>query len=385
MSLMLKYKLYNISIFALIVFIYSCQKYEVEEGLSSNLPRYTIPAKLNDGWKVKSPVEAGIDTSVLYNLLDSIHQGVYGSLRSLLLVKDGHLVVEEYFEGWEAPWVHPLFSVTKSIASAAICIAIEKGFPIHTSQTIKSLFYEWDHINWASHHTQITLENMLSMTAGFEWEELNISYLDENNSHHQMIASEDWIQFVLESPVIHEPGQFFKYNTGLSNLLAVIIENSTGIRFENFLSKHLLKPLEINNYHWNFMNDRYAATGGSYGGIFMSARDMTKFGQLILDDGKWNQQSIMSKEWIEKSLRPYIYLNPVRRTFYGYQWWGYQLKHEKTNKNITLNIAVGFGGQKIFVMKDFNCVMSITSNPDTPGRTLQFIEAIDKFLIDAFH
>ncbi|MFL7891706.1 MAG: serine hydrolase domain-containing protein, partial [Anaerolineales bacterium] len=202
---------------------------------------YRQPEQLNDDFKVGSLPRANMDVNLLESAVDDIQGGIYGEIHSLLIYKDGKLVFEEYFPGhdyqWDDPnfhgnWVtwnvdrrHNIHSAGKSITSACIGIAIDQGFIESVDQSIFDYLPEHQHLN-TSGKDQITIEHLLTMTSGLEWDEWGTSYSDENNDVIALwLDCEDPIACILEKPLVSEPGTKFNYSGGNMIILGEIIKN----------------------------------------------------------------------------------------------------------------------------------------------------------------
>ena len=349
---------------------------------------YRQPEQLNDDFKVGSLPRANMDVNLLESAVDDIQGGIYGEIHSLLIYKDGKLVFEEYFPGhdyqWDDPnfhgnWVtwnvdrrHNIHSAGKSITSACIGIAIDQGFIESVDQSIFDYLPEHQHLN-TSGKDQITIEHLLTMTSGLEWDEWGTSYSDENNDVIALwLDCEDPIACILEKPLVSEPGTKFYYSGGNMIILGEIIKNATGMDIESFSWQYLFEHIGIETPPWRWIEN----TGVIYAGgdQQLTPREMLKFGVTYLDDGKWNGQQIIPESWVENGAVPNS--GPDNRWFnsplrpippgdntwgargYSYTWW----THDFSNggKKISAYWAFGWGGQKIVVFPDQNAVVVFT-------------------------
>lgn len=219
---------------------------------------------------------------------------------------------------------------------------------------IKDFFSDYRIGDLPDDKKKITLKDVLTMTAGLKWNE-SVPYSNWENTHTQMTSSGNWIDFVLNLPLVEKPGDHFKYNTGTSNLLAIIIKQATGMGIDAFARKYLFEPLGITKSRWFRDSQGNPCSGGSNGGVFLRPRDMAKIGQLFLDRGKWNGKTIISESWVKESTA-----KQRGNTHYGYLWWrgaGYF-----NNKTIPYFFASGYGGQAIYVVPDLDLVVGMTSS-----------------------
>lgn len=349
---------------------------------------YRQPEQVDDGFEVGSLAQANIDVNLLESAVDEIKGGKYGEIHSLLIYKDGKLVFEVYFPGhdyqWDSPnfhgnWVtwnvdrrHNIHSAGKSITSACIGIAIDQGFIESVAQSIFDYLPEHQHLNTAG-KDQITIEHLLTMTSGLEWDEWGTSYSNESNDIIALwFDCEDPIACILERPLISEPGTKFTYSGGNIIVLGEIIKNATGMDIEAFSWQYLFKPLGIETPPWRWIGD----TGVIYAGgdQQLTPREMLKFGVTYLDGGAWNGQQIVPKSWVKNSATPYSgsdnrwFNHPLRPIppgddtwgwrGYSYAWWTHEFSH--AGVKIPAYWTFGWGGQKIVVFPDKNAVVVFT-------------------------
>jgi len=313
---------------------------------------YRIPEKLTDGWEVMSFKEAGLDSAKIYTLGKRIISKEFESIFGLLIVKDGKLLFEEYPNS-DRNSMPNLFSVTKSFTSALIGIAIDEGFIPGVNVPVFDYFPEYDNLK-NEDKEKILLKHALSMTGGFDWEEWLIPYTNSNNSWVQMYTAANRIRFLLDLPVVDEPGTKFEYSTGLSTLLGEIIRKSTSFRADEFAEEHLFEPLGIENYYWWAFSDSLLSTGSD---LHLKLRDAAKFGYLYLQGGYWNGEQVIPEEWVNESLRLHIQRGTSSAGFYGYQWWIHQSDTQY------YYYALGYGGQYILNIPEKNMVIVMANTP----------------------
>ena len=258
---------------------------------------FQIPPELDDGWQVSTLSNEGIDATAIARLVDRIEQGAFNNVHSCLIVRNGALVYEQYFGGIRREKLHRLYSVTKSVTSALIGIAIEQGYIAGVEQPIISYFPEYMDDDWNPHKNAITLQHLLNMTSGLKYDENSYPYSDPRNSHTQMTATRDWMAWALAQPLVAEPGTRFIYSTANSHLFSGIIHRTTGLYANQFAEEYLFGPLGIADYFWT-IGDGYPATGGSFGGLKLRPRDMAKFGYIYLNGGRWKGEQIVPEAWV---------------------------------------------------------------------------------------
>lgn len=355
------------------------------ENCIGNKYTYSIPEKLNDGWECSGLSDAGINNQKIFELITKITKGDYKDTHSLLIVKDGKLALEEYFaaEGKiVGPFVnqvfrdrvHMLASVTKSMNSTLIGIAREQGYLGNLSAPAFELFPEYSDLI-KDGKEQIQLKHLLTMSAGFHWNELVISYSNPRNDAMVMHWNNDLIRYCLEKAIVKPPGEKFVYHSGLSTILGEILKRSVGIRGDKFAEKHLFEPLGISTYKWSISHDNLLNTGG---GLALRPRDMAKFGQLYLNGGMWNGKQIVPNDWVKESIQPHI---KTTSGTYGYQWW---LRSFRINdRQIDSFYAIGNAGQFIFVFPDLEMVIVSTAQNYDQGWSKDFFEMISNYILPA--
>jgi CubicO group peptidase (beta-lactamase class C family) len=194
----------------------------------------------------------------------------------------------------------------------------------------------------------MTLEHVLTMTAGLDWNE-EVPYSDSRSDSSLMEATDDWVQYAIDKPMAEEPGKVFNYNSGATELLAYIFKKETGQDIDAYGEKYLFAPLGI-KHHWK---RTYLGVADTEGGLYLRGEDLAKIGYLYLHDGNWNGKQIVSKEWVKQSLTPYIDAGSGRvgsEFSYGFKWWLYPL-----NGRIVW-MARGFGGQRLMVFPQENLI-----------------------------
>jgi len=211
--------------------------------------QYTVPEKYEDGWEVSSLAAEGMDQDAISEMIRKVLSGYYEDIHSILLVKNGKLVLEEYFYGYDRNRLHDIHSVTKSITSILVGIAHDQGILSSTDQRVYRFFPNYLEAAWIKEKRDISVENLLTMTAGIDWDEEKYAYSNSRNSLIAMSMSLDPIGFVLNRKQLYPPGEVFTYNGGLTHLLGAMIKNSTGSYIDTYGDSQLFKPLGIHQYN----------------------------------------------------------------------------------------------------------------------------------------
>ncbi|UCC84183.1 MAG: serine hydrolase [Gemmatimonadota bacterium] len=320
---------------------------------------YEIPEQTDDGLVTGHLSDYGFDLGTVTSLGNRILDGTYVNIHSVLIVKDGVLVLDEYFPGrgynrpytdWDKHVLHSMHSVTKSYTSALIGIAIDQGQIASVDDKISTYLPEYADVFEGSERDSIRIKHLLSMTAGLYWDEWTYPYDDIRNTHVALASSSDPVRYALELPVVAAPGEVFQYNSGMSITLGRIVHNASGLTTDRFAEQYLFEPLGITDYYWYSYPDGTFQTGG---GLWLRSRDMAKFGLLYLNGGRWGDQQVVSEGWVVESVEQH-----APGIGYGYQWWlGY---YGVGGQVIDAYSARGRGGQFIFVLPEADLVVVFT-------------------------
>ena len=256
---------------------------------------YPIPEQTGDGWQTASLAEVGINEKTIGEAIALIRDNAYQNVHSILIVKDGKLVFEEYFSGytWDyngdqfrgeltdfgSDTIHNLASVTKSFTSALVGIAIDHGFIEGVNEKAFAFFPDYANLN-DERKDKITLHHLLTMTSGLGWNEMELPYSNTRNDLVQLFMVSDPIEYILAKPVASEPGTEWYYNGGGTNLLGEVIRATTGLRMDDFAEKYLFVPLGITDFEWDHINPDMI---NAFGNLKVRPRDMAKLGQLFLN------------------------------------------------------------------------------------------------------
>lgn len=317
---------------------------------------YQMPEKIDGDWEISSLEKEGVDSARIVKLIKNILAGKFPNTHSVLLVKNGKLILEEYFYENNRDDLHYLASATKSITSILIGISLDENMLKNIDQNVYELFQDYHGTEWIDKKYEITVRHLLSMTSGIEWDE-NRAASDPRHDYFAMRRGGDWIRYVFNKNLVAPPGQKFNYNGGLSALLGEIIRRTSGLDAEKFSEKYLFDPLGISHYSWLKYNDGSINTGG---GLLLKSRDMVRIGQMMLNNGKYNGKQIVSEKWITESTKNHVFdkLHPLG-TGYGYQWW---LGETSINgQTIKTYFAQGRGGQCIFIVPKMKVTVIFTS------------------------
>ena len=298
-------------------------------------------------WPTTAPDDQGMNADLLTEMVDTV-QGHDYSIHSVTVIRNGYLVLDEYFPPFGPNSTHIIHSCTKSIVSALIGIAIDQRYVEGVDQLVLDLFPGRTAANLDADKETMTLEDLLTMSSGLECRD---SYLHSWRGLDEMRTSDDWVQFMLDLSMAEPPGTRFEYCNGGSFLLSAIIQETTGMSALAFAEENLFGPPNITDGYWP-ANPEGITIG--WGDMHMRPHDMAKIGYLYLSGGQWDGQQIVPAAWVEASTQAHIAAGTLSDS-YGYQWWvddgGYHM-------------AIGYQGQFIYIVPEKDMVVVFTGKLD---------------------
>ncbi|MBN1185438.1 MAG: serine hydrolase [Bacteroidales bacterium] len=347
---------------------------------------YSIPVSIMDSLNCASLDEAGIDTIKMTDFIKTIKTGNLGDIHSILIYRKGKLVLEEYFalEGKiSGSFVnetyrrktHQLSSVTKGILSLVTGIAIEHGNIPGVSEPINTYLRPYSD-SFSEDKKQIQIKHLLTMTSGWNWNQFNYSWNDKRNDAANMYKCKDVVEYVLERPMNAEPGGKFNYSNGEPAVMGVVLRNACNVEVDKYTETHLFNPLGITEYKWSRYPDGTLETDG---GLKLCSRDLLKAGILMLTNGKWHGNQIISEDWVSESTKSRINLSLKRG--YGYYW--NEMKYEFRGKSQTAIFIPGDGGQFLGVFPSLDMVIAFTAGIYDKDPTKMYWEIINKNILPA--
>jgi CubicO group peptidase (beta-lactamase class C family) len=296
-----------------------------------------------------------MDAAALADALDYVRTQ-RPRIHSLLIVRNGYVVLDATFFPFHRNSLHDAASVTKSITSTLVGIAIDEGRLRGLTQPVLSVFADRKIQHRDERKEQLTLEHLLTMSSGLDCE-----YGGGERTLREMRASPDWVQFMLDRPMIAAPGTKAEYCSGGMHLLSGVVTRVTGVSALEYARRRLFQPLGITDVAWPA--DPQGITHG-WGDLHLRSVDMAKVGYLWLQGGHWNDQQIVSSAWMTDASRPHTHMF---HDDYGYGLW------VKPKQEPTLFEANGRGGQRITVLPTKNLVVAITGGAFEPGDVGAFI------------
>ncbi|OWJ66754.1 hypothetical protein BWR60_13205 [Inquilinus limosus] len=325
-------------------------------------PDCRAPAALDDGWAVAAPADEGFDPATLCAVGPAVESR---NAHAVLVVRHGTLVYERYFTGEDERWgqplgriphdaatKHDLRSITKSVTSLLVGIAVDYGWIKDIDAPVLSLLPQYADLR-SPERDRITLRHLLTMSSGLAWSE-DLPYSDPRNSERLMSDAPDPYRYVLEQPFATAPGERWTYSGGATALLSAVLEQVSGRPLDVLAREVLFAPLGIDDVEWvRYPNgDPVAASG-----LRLRPRDIAKIGRLVLDRGAWQGKQIVSAGWIAQSTTKQIAAED--EIDYGFQWW---LGHSQIDgQELRWAAGVGWGGQRLFLVPDRDLLVVVTA------------------------
>jgi CubicO group peptidase (beta-lactamase class C family) len=331
-----------------------------------------------EDWQVSTPEREGLDARAIAQLDEEFRAGKHGYVDAMLIIRNGRMVFEAYYEndyrtinadlvrGESGPWnyydvnwhpfykgsdLHTMQSSTKSFMSVLVGIAIARGELPGVDATLGELL---PHRQIADpQKAAITLDNILSMRPGFEWDE-DVSYFDPRNDATRVESTDDWVAYLLDKPLAQDQGAVFKYNSTNTQLMSEMVSTATGRALDEYAEELLFGPIGIADYFWKDAPEGFKDAAG---GLYLKPRDLARFALLIERDGEWNGEQILPAEWVARSAQPYVRdtypADPDFDVGYGYQWWVY---NDGSDGEPVMYGSWGWGGQFALIAPELDLV-----------------------------
>lgn len=313
---------------------------------------YHEPAAGKDGIAVATPEAVGLKRASLEALVRSVltetgardaHQ-----TESILVLRHGKLVLEEYFWGQTADNPHIISSATKSVTSIIAGIAYDRG-QLALDKPVAEYFPDRTDTLWVKDHYPITVRNIMAMSSGTDFDKT-----PSGPNSFGLLATHDVTSFALNVPAAHPAGSVFNYDNGLPSLMGALLTKATSTPYAELADKGLFAPLGINDYRWTDLQEGMPLSAG---GLYLRSRDMAKLGQMMLDRGTWHGKRIVSEAWIAESIRKQTAPGQYP---YGFYW---HLNNEEKRRVADWDgyFAIGQGGQIIGIFPAEDIVIVMTS------------------------
>jgi CubicO group peptidase (beta-lactamase class C family) len=331
-----------------------------------------------ENWQVSTPEQEGLDAHGIAQLDEEFRSGKHGYVDSMLIIRNGRMVFEAYYEndyqtinadlvsGESGPWnyydvswhpfykgsdLHTVQSTTKSIMSALVGIAIARGELPGVDATLGELLQGRNITD--PKKSAITLNNILTMTPGFEWEE-NVSYWDPRNDAVLVESTDDWVAYLLDKPLVHDQGAVYNYCSTNTQLMSEMVSTASGRALDDYAEELLFGPIGIKNYFWKDAPEGFKDAAG---GLYLTPRDMARFALLYEREGEWDGRQIVPAEWVaisaESHVRDTSPEDPDFNVGYGYQWWVY---NDGSDGGPIMYGTWGWGGQFALIVPEFDLI-----------------------------
>jgi len=320
---------------------------------------------ISNGWTVGDATQEGFNVTALNTAYDMARDT--NVLRSLLVVRNEQLIAEAYFRGTTSNSLLHERSVTKTVMAMLIGVAIDEGYLNSIEQNIGELLAT-DFPDLSTAKKAITIEHLLTMTSGFQWDESQVNgYTDWANSN-------DPQGYLLNRDLVATSGTVFNYNSAATHVLSIILSKATGLTTLEYANQKIFQPLGITQLRWEVLADGYH---NGAAGLELRAADLAKIGLMMQNNGQWQQQTIVPKQWLDAAKSHQLNLTPGAGPFlvdgYGYLTW------LGTGNGFNIQLAWGWGGQFIAIIPEKNMVVIINCDWQVSGQTAssQYAVAFD--------
>lgn len=295
------------------------------------------------------------DKKKIEELNKSIHQNSFKAITSIVVIKEGKLLLEEYFNNADRNTLHDTRSVGKSFASVLMGIAIKEGYIKDENQTLNTFYDLTTFSNYSVKKDSVKLKDLLTMSSAFNGSDSNS---ESPGNEENMYPTDNWVKFALDLPMdsLKSNGKQWDYFTAGVVLLGDILNKSVPEGLEKYAEKKLFKPLNIDKYQWQYTPQNVVNTAG---GLQMTSLEFAKIGQLYKNKGQWKGQQIVPTEWINKTFTRQIQITEREHEFYGYLFWN--KTYTVNGKNYETFYCAGNGGNKVFIFKDVPLTIVITA------------------------
>ncbi|MFX1500153.1 MAG: serine hydrolase domain-containing protein [Promethearchaeota archaeon] len=327
-------------------------------------------AENDNSWMMNTLEQRGLDSNTIEEMYENIRNN-YWNFHSILISRDGYIIHDEYLNHYRRTGGstydlsvdlleqvhkdrHAIWSITKSVTSLLVGIAIDKGQLDNVSQKFFDIFPDkWDPTFGNETKKDITIEHLLTMSSGLQWDELQDAFYDWEPNNYSLT-------YVLNKTLVHEPGTTFEYSTGSTELLATILQNQTNTKLADYAQQYLFDPIGISASDVEWLENKWewgsgSVTNISHGGfgIYITPRALTRIGELCLNKGNWNGTQVVSEEWIQNVSTTHITPEDVESGLsYGYLFW---IRDDFYS-------GVGAFGQQVSIISDLDMVVTITSD-----------------------
>jgi CubicO group peptidase (beta-lactamase class C family) len=293
--------------------------------------------------------------------------GTVSGLHALLVSQRGKLVFEHYGRGEDQAWgaplgtvafapdvLHDLRSVSKSVVGLVYGVALAAGKVPPPEAKLYDQFPEYPDLAKQPGRDRLTIHHVLSMTLGLDWDELTIPYGDPRNSENAMELAPDRYRYILERPIVGEPGVKWTYCGGATALLGRLIAKGTGEALYDYSRRVLFDPLGFGPSEWTKGDDGEPHTAS---GLRLRPRDLLKVGELVLAGGEWGGRQVVPFDWVKRATTPVV--GGVFGASYGYQWYMGDFAAGIPPRPFQWRGGIGWGGQRLIVYSPNDLVVAM--------------------------
>ena len=309
------------------------------------------------GWETTTPEEVGLDSAPLIEMFDHVRARKI-PVHSIQIVRHGRLALDAYFFPYDGSTRHDVASVTKSVTSILIGLAIDRGHIRNANEPILPFFPAYKPSENKDVNPVRTIKDLLTMQSGWD-----CGFEPNEARLFEMRHSPNWVGFMFDLPTVAGPGTRWAYCSGNCHVLSALLTRATGTNALAFARRNLFEPLGISDAYWSSDAD---GSNHGWGDLQLHPLDMAKLGQLFLQRGRWGQRQILAESWVKLSTAPHVQ-KTSNRDRYGFYWW---VKDESFPGMFE---AVGRGGQRITVWPEKDLVVVFTGGGFEPGDLSGFL------------
>jgi CubicO group peptidase (beta-lactamase class C family) len=324
--------------------------------------RYRRPSAADDGWQTARLRDVGLDETKIAELINSLRARPPGlrspRLQALLIARHGHLVLDEYFDGFDAHRPHDVRSAGKSVATLMVGKAIERGAAFTPASLVSSILSKDAPFgNYSLTKDRITVADLMSMSAGYACDDNDDASPGNEDTMQSQTTQSDWYRYTLDLPMLFTPGQRALYCSAEINLLGAVIEEKTGAWLPDFFYENFAQPMQFGDYGMWLMPPP-AYTAYMAGGDEFRPRDFLKFGELFLDRGRWHGKQIVDPAWLASVAKKQSF---VENGGGDYGWGWHLATYHAGGRAIAAINAGGNGGQLLYVFPSLDMTVMIAA------------------------
>ena len=304
------------------------------------------------GWPV---ADSDFDQQMIARLDQAIESGTYKNINSVIVIRDGQLLVERYYNGAERDSTHNPRSVGKTFTAAVLGIAMEEGFIRSLDQPLSDFYDLAAFDNYSDKKANVTLRHLITMTSGFDGFDFEP---DSIGNEENMYPQPDWVEWTLNLPMAGDrsPGDEWRYFTAGIVVLGDILNRLVPGGLESYAHDRLFRKIGVSNYEWQHTPQQVANTAG---GLQLTPLGFAKFGELHRNGGRWRGETVIPAEWVNATLRPDVETT-VPGNRYGFLWW--HKEYDVVGEKWPVSYCSGNGGNKIFVFEEQDLVIVVTAS-----------------------